>query len=82
MTTPNRPPLWEVMRDAYDRAPMPPVAFRNCDDIVRFFMAAEIRALQDWLIQQCRNEGIDQDARNGIYKMLTAEVDRAERGDD
>lgn len=90
MTTPNRPPLWEVMRDAYDRAPMPPPAFRNCDDIGRFLMAAEIRALRDWLVPEPEEPlftATDEafaiwKERKHLRALLTAEADRAERGDD
>lgn len=95
MTTPNLLPLWQVMRDAYDKAPMPPVAFRNCDDIGRHFMAAEIRALRDWLVPE---EDLDLrpptdggliagvewcvgKERQRLRALLTTEADRAERGD-
>ena len=94
MTTPNRPPLWQVMRDAYDKAPMPLVAFRNCDDIGRHFMAAEIRALRDWLVPEeaeptgmrpCGDtysaQSIKRGVRQRLRALLTAEADRAERGE-
>lgn len=70
MSDTNRLPLWREMQKAAALAP------QNVPTI-----AAELRALRDWLIQQCRNEGIDKDARNGIYGMLTAEAEIAERGD-
>ena len=73
--TPNRPPLWWAMSDACADHP------RGVVDLHPAAVAAQIRALRNWLIKECRIEEIDQDARNSIYKMLTTEADRAERGD-
>lgn len=72
---PNNQPLWREMQDADVAAPAP------AKSLAGTIAAAQIRALRDWLIQQCHNEGIDQDARNSIYGMLTTEADRAERGE-
>ena len=78
MTTPNRPPLWRVIDDAWWSL----VDVKEpCNPPPNDQAACVIRALRDWLIQQCRDEGIDQDARNDIYRMLTADADRAERGE-
>ena len=83
--TPNRPPLWEVMRDAYELSPLPVDA--NLDQIYRNVYAAEIRALRDWLVPQEEPPTTDDRlVRDWTVKMrlrdlLTAEADRAERGD-
>jgi hypothetical protein len=74
MTTPNRPPLWREMADAYCEATdsvardMATIAIGN---------AAEIRALRDWLVP----EGLLTADETDIRDLLTIEADRAERGD-
>jgi hypothetical protein len=70
MTTPNRPPLWEEMQAAYFKG-------RNPGLNDRHGYAAEIRALRDWLVP----EGLLTADETDIRDMLTAEADRAERGD-
>jgi hypothetical protein len=62
MTTPNRPPLWEVMEQATGTVAEWDVA---------------IRALRDWLVP----EGLLTADETDIRALLTAEADRAERGD-
>lgn len=90
-TTPNRPPLWEVLRRAYaTSAPM------DADDdwTDRHGFAAEIRALRDWLVPEeteptgmrpCGDtysaQSIKRGERQRLRAILTAEADRAERGD-
>lgn len=78
----SKPPLWQVMRDAYDKAPMPPVAFRNCDDIGRYFMAAEIRAVAEWIEKrQVEDYAVTLPDVREVIGWLTTEADRAERGE-
>ena len=88
--TPNRPPLWEVMTqarfDAYRKATGLPPAEE--------YAAAEIRALRDWLVPEeaeptgmrpCGDtysaQSIKRGERQRLRALLTAEADRAERGD-
>jgi hypothetical protein len=73
-TTADRPPLWEVLRRAYDTSPMAPM---DADDdwTDRHGYAAEILALRDWLKSELPEGG-------AWHVLLTAEADRAERGDD
>ena len=94
MTTPNRQALWEVMRDAYDVSPPLPVD-ANLDQINRNGYAAEIRALRDWLVPEepPPHRGMRPGGTNLTYQetlsverqrlraLLTAEADRAERGE-
>jgi hypothetical protein len=72
-TTPNRPPLWEVLRnarfDVYRKAIGQPTEEE--------YAAAQIRALRDWLVP----EGLLTADEADIRDQLTAEADRAERGD-
>ena len=90
--TPNRPPLWEVMRDAYELSPLPVGA--NLDQIYRNVYAAEIRALRDWLVPEeaeptgmrpCGDtysaQSIKRGERQRLRALLTAEAETAERGD-
>lgn len=74
MTDTNRPPLWKVMTDAYDRAPIPP-AGDAWDDLDRHFMAAEIRAVADAIPEEIYGA-------NGVKAWLLEEANRAERGND
>lgn len=79
MTTPNRPPLWEVMQNAGSNAPGEP----------RDAVAAEIRALRDWLVPEETIEdapgrfvnGCCLEERQRLRALLTTEADRAERGE-
>ena len=82
MTTPNRPPLWRVMKKAWET---------TTPDYDGSY-AAEIRALRDWLVPETPNPGEvefwpDDDAEREwqysqrLRALLTAEADRAERGD-
>ena len=85
--TPNRPPLWEVMRDAYELSPLPVDA--NLDQIYRNVYAAEIRALRDWLVPEPAEPlftATDEafaiwEERKALRALLTTEADRAERGE-
>jgi hypothetical protein len=67
MTTPNRPPLWEEMQAAYFKGREPGLNDRHG-------YAAEILALRDWLKSELPEGG-------AWHVLLTAEADRAERGD-
>ena len=77
--TPNRPPLWQVLINAGD----PPCTMQE-------MAAAEIRALRDWLVPEegsvipdgdLTEQTYRSDERAGLRAILTAEADRAERGD-
>lgn len=74
----SKPPLWEVMRRAYDASPLAPM---DADDdwTDRHGYAAEILAVRDWLAIELRRLDVDVPERNAIRAMLTAEADRAER---
>jgi hypothetical protein len=72
---PDRPPLWRVMEDAGNDAAA--AAVLNFDG---FAIAAEIRALRDW-IQRHGDLTMKVSTWHQIYDLLTAEADRAERGD-
>ena len=83
MTTPNRPPLWEVMRAAYDCST---AANGSTDDWTeRDGFAAEIRAVRDWLVPDegprpgLSYMGTRWDERQRLRAVLTAEADRAEQ---
>ena len=74
------------MFDAYDTAPAaPPEADNDWTD--RHGYAAEIRAVRDWLVPETEPPTTDNRlARDWTIRMrlrdlLTAEADRAERGD-
>jgi len=81
MTTSNRPPLWEAMRDAYCYGSQPGQCGHG--------YAAEIRALRDWLVPEESVEdapgrfvnGCCLEDRQRLRALLTTEADRAERGD-
>ena len=80
--TPNRPPLWEVMRDAYELSPLPVDA--NLDQIYRNVYAAEIRALRDRMaaeMLQLSTCSCCDVMRAKVTNWLTAEADRAERAE-
>lgn len=85
--TPNRPPLWDVMRTAYDAAPPAPMDADN-NWTVRRGYAAEIRALRDWLVpEEPLYDGdqrweLERGERQRLRALLTTEADRAERGDE
>ena len=79
--TPDHPPLWRVMRQAYDQAPPAPLdAADNWTD--RHGYAAEILAVRDYLFPGGRPDpvGVSPDCP-AIWDELTAEAERAERGD-
>ena len=93
MTTPNRPPLWEAMADAFDKA-APAASFCGAEILARC-KAAEIRALRDWLVPEeppphrgmrpggtnlTHRETLSVE-RQRLRALLTAEADRAERGE-
>ena len=84
MTVPNRPPLWEVMYEAFWRCPR---------ENWRLSSAYMIRALRDWLVPKEQADSYltalgDVDTieqarwrqRQSLRALLTAEADRAERG--
>ena len=79
MTTPNRPPLWREMVDAYCDA-TDSVA-RDMETIA-IGTAAEIRALRDRIFLGGRPDpvGVSPDCL-AIWDELTAEADRAEQDD-
>lgn len=88
----ERQPLWEVMRRAYDVSPPVPVD-ADLDWIDRHGYAGEIRALRDWLVPEesepawhLANGDVNPQwdrwkERQRLRALLTAEADRAERGD-
>ena len=69
---PARPPLWQAMEGAFFEGRTP----GHC---ARFGYAAEIRAVRDWLHQHS-NLQMKVATFHQIYDLLTAEVERAERG--
>lgn len=77
MDAPNRPPLWRVMKKAWET---------TTTDLDGSY-AAEIRALRDWLVPEtdpCPRMAIEallRDERQRLRALLTAEADRAERGE-
>lgn len=77
MSDTNRPPLWQVLINAGD----PPCTMQE-------MAAAEIRALRDWLVPEegprpdLSHAGTRWDQRQRLRALLTAEADRAERGDE
>ena len=83
----QKPPLWEVLRRAYDVSPPAPVD-ADLDWIDRHGYAAEIRALRDWLVPEDASppDGFPLWAatrwleRQRLRALLTTEADRAERG--
>ena len=90
--TQEREPLWQVMADAYAKA-----TDSNIRDsaLIACGNAAEIRALRDWLVPEESDpspEGTQADSfaiadwyrwheRQRLRALLTAEAERAERGD-
>ena len=84
MSNPNRPPLWQVMRDALGVIGIPPERH-----------AAEIRAIADWLVplEQPPHRGMRPGGSDKTYQetlsverqrlraILLAEADRAEAGE-
>ena len=90
----SKPPLWEVMRRAYDLSPPVPVD-ADLDWIDRHGYAAEIRAVADWLIPDDPVPDVvlesDLEAftiymafnrmRMHLRQQLLDEADRAERGE-
>ena len=81
----KRLPLWEVMRAAYDCSTAANGSTHDWTD--RHGYAAEIRAVRDWLVPETEPPTTDNRlARDWTIRMrlrdlLTAEADRAERGD-
>ena len=88
----SKPPLWEVMRRAYDvSSPVPVDA--NLDWIDRHCYAGEIRALRDWLVPEEKqppqradiggwnswHDKLCWDERQRLRALLTAEAEKAER---
>ena len=74
MTTRNRPPLWEVLRNARFDVYRKVIGQPTEEE----YAAAQICALRDWLVP----EGLLTADETDIRALLTAEADRAERGDD
>lgn len=76
--TEQKPPLWEVMRRAYDVSPPVPVD-ADLDWIDRHCCAAEIRALAEWIERrQVENYGATLPDVREVIGWLTTEADRAE----
>lgn len=85
--TPNRPPLWQVMTQARYNSEGARLAS------IRHATAAEIRALRDWLVPEEPEPKMyhpngehtlawcEWNSRQRLRALLTAEADRAERGD-
>ncbi len=77
--SPNRPPLWEVMYDAWCKTTDPLISDQAA---VEHGTAAEIRALRDWLVpEEAPPLGPAGKAHMALRALLTTEADRAERGD-
>lgn len=84
--TPIRPPLWQEMIDAYAEA-----TGLTAGDMqtIAIGTAAEIRALRDRLLPEedvipdgdLTEQAYRSDERAGLRAILTAEADRAERGE-
>lgn len=97
MTTPNRPPLWEVLRNARFDVYRKVIGHPTEEE----YAAAQIRALRDWLVpegaewpnaderwpegintpQDWMYGGVEHAERQRLRDLLTTEADRAERGD-
>ena len=89
--TPNRPPLWKVLHQAHlEEAGM--VRYIIGSEPVlgepdRFTRAAEIRAVAEWIkkarpdYDEVLHGAIRADELDSILALLTAEADRAEKGD-
>jgi hypothetical protein len=85
MTTPNRPPLWVLIPEAFTDSAKEGGPSWTCRDGI----AAETRALRDWLLPEEPPLPPDSDTwiqlnhsqRQRLRALLTAEADRAERGD-
>lgn len=73
----SKPPLWEVMRRAYDASPLAPM---DADDdwTDRHGYAAEIRAVVDEMVMRFDPWLAEHAA---VAEWLTTEADRAERGE-
>ena len=72
----SKPLLWQVMQDAVIAAPAP--ARSPAGTIA----AAQIRALRDWLVpEEVPPLGPAGKAHMQLRALLTAEADRAERGE-
>ena len=91
MTAPNRPPLWREIDDAWWS-----LVDTNepCNPPPNDQAACVIRALRDWLVPEeaeptgmrpCGDtysaQSIKRGERQRLRALLTAEADRAERGD-
>ena len=72
----SKPPLWEVMRRAYDLSPPVPVD-ADLDWIDRHGYAAEIRAIVDEMVLRFDPWLAEHAA---VAEWLRAEADCAERG--
>lgn len=82
--TPNRPPLWREIDDAWWSL----VDLKEpCNPPPNDQAACVIRAVRDWLVPDkgprpdLTYGGIHWDVRQRLRALLTAEADRAERGD-
>lgn len=80
MLKPDRPPLWQMMEAAYHKRRGPGLSERHD-------YAAEIRAVRDWLVPENWVRPDDPADRvrwrrdMQLRALLTAEANRAERGD-
>jgi hypothetical protein len=76
-----RPPLWQVMQDAWDDVP------EYVLSVERAYIAAQIRAIADWLVPEEEPEPLPLEdqiawvARCNMRQRLLAEADRAEAGE-
>jgi len=75
---PNRQPLWLAM----DRADRDIKLSAEQNDWQRYIKAAEIRAVRDWLVpEEAPPLGPAGKERMALRALLTAEINRAERGE-
>ena len=77
----SRPPLWQLMAGAWSAR-----VIVGRPDAERLAIAAEIRAVRDWLVPEEEAPADDRLSRDWVTRMrlrdkLTAEADRAERGE-
>jgi len=81
MTNPtNRPPLWEVMREASHTADA--IGIASTDQFMRACAAAELRAIADEAEKQfaCFTDTSGRIVAETMVNWLRAEADRAEAG--
>ena len=86
-TTTNHPPLWREMAEAYRDVETAATTAREIERLAAFGIAAEIRAIAEWIKQRQVEDYAatlprphHTDVRE-VIGWLTAEADRAERGE-